>query len=311
SFSSGCYKSFIPEIFTASIAYHAVVLLHTVCDPCSEMRVLPVAVVVCRRNDTASRPSTGCMFRNLGNVPTVQTRPGCRPDGSQRSAWDAEGVWRETPFGSCSSTGSGGQRPPTTEALKSSSKRPTEASTQQADDLARRHKKVKILSRRHKSRHDEGGSRSHSKGKEPTAPVERLEMPVESAEEATLPVFHRPRSMKDLYGTKVRKDDARYYAPYMSDLAHQDPNKEMQVSCFVQNQHVQMVLFDRVHNAGRLITFMDYRITSLQQEIDVLKSGEGPEVVAAAEERAWKKSSRGRSMREMRRFGGSKHLIKN
>ncbi|RZS26122.1 hypothetical protein BHM03_00059427 [Ensete ventricosum] len=154
---------------------------------------------------------------------------GCRPDGSRQSAWDTEGVWRETPFGSCSSAGSGGQRPPTTKALKSSSKRPTEASTQQADDLARRHKKVKILSRRHKSRHDEGGSRSHSKGKEPTAPVEGLEMLVESAEEAALPVFHHPRSMKDLYGTKVRKDDAGYYALYMSDLAHQDPNKEMQV----------------------------------------------------------------------------------
>ncbi|RRT79602.1 hypothetical protein B296_00013581 [Ensete ventricosum] len=34
--------------------------------------------------------------------------------------------------------------------------------------------------------------------------------------------------MKDLCGTKVRKDDARYYALYMSDLAHQDPNKDMQ-----------------------------------------------------------------------------------
>ncbi|RWW35249.1 hypothetical protein BHE74_00059848, partial [Ensete ventricosum] len=34
--------------------------------------------------------------------------------------------------------------------------------------------------------------------------------------------------MKDLCGTKVWKDDAGYYALYMSDLAHQDPNKEMQ-----------------------------------------------------------------------------------
>ncbi|RRT77706.1 hypothetical protein B296_00003170 [Ensete ventricosum] len=50
AFGSGSagWPSFVPEIFTASIAYHAVVLLHTVRSPCSEVRVLPVAVVVCR-----------------------------------------------------------------------------------------------------------------------------------------------------------------------------------------------------------------------------------------------------------------------
>ncbi|RWW22992.1 hypothetical protein GW17_00012775 [Ensete ventricosum] len=31
---------------------------------------------------------------------------------------------------------------------------------------------------------------------------------------------------------------------------------------------------------------MDYRISNLQQEIDTLKSGEGPEAIAKAEERA-------------------------
>ncbi|RZR89379.1 hypothetical protein BHM03_00017082 [Ensete ventricosum] len=117
---------------------------------------------------------------------------------------------------------------PPTEAPKSSSKRLSDASIQQADDLARRHKTVKILSRRHKSHRGEGGSRSHSKGKEPTAPIEKLETPIEFAKEVTTPVFHHPKSMKDLCGTKVRKDDAGYYALYMSDLAHQDPDKEMQ-----------------------------------------------------------------------------------
>ncbi|RWW44714.1 hypothetical protein BHE74_00049506 [Ensete ventricosum] len=96
------------------------------------------------------------------------------------------------------------------------------------DDPARRHKKVKILSRGHKSRHGKGGSRSHSKGKEPTAPVEEPETLVESDEEDASLVHHRPRSMKDLFKTKVQKDDAGYYALYMSDLAHQDPDKEMQ-----------------------------------------------------------------------------------
>ncbi|RRT63746.1 hypothetical protein B296_00029276 [Ensete ventricosum] len=47
-----------------------------------------------------------------------------------------------------------------------------------------------------------------------------------------------------------------------------------------------IALFDRVHDAGRLITFTDYRISQLQQELDTLKSGGGPEVVAKAEEHA-------------------------
>ncbi|RRT66546.1 hypothetical protein B296_00015979 [Ensete ventricosum] len=89
------------------------------------------------------------------------------------------------------------------EAPKTSSKRPTDTSTEQIDDLTRRHKKVKILSRSHKSRHGEGGSRSHSKGKELVAPVEEPETLVESTEEDASLVFHRPRSMKDLFKTKI------------------------------------------------------------------------------------------------------------
>ncbi|RWW49981.1 hypothetical protein BHE74_00043788 [Ensete ventricosum] len=134
--------------------------------------------------------------------------------------------------------------------------------------------------------------------------------------------------MKDLFKMKVQKDAAGYYALYMSDLAHQDPDKEMQArwgklknSTKVWNDplaaeefergllHPQLVrelyrlpskvllaraakdmvlvaLFDRVHDAGRLITFMNYRITNLQQETDALKSGGGPEAITTAEERA-------------------------
>ncbi|RWW73213.1 hypothetical protein BHE74_00018931 [Ensete ventricosum] len=116
---------------------------------------------------------------------------------------------------------------PLTEALKSSSKRSFDAPVP-SDDPSQRHKKVKILSRRHKSHHDEGGSRSHSKGKEPTEPVEEPKMLVESVEEDASPIFHHPMSMKDLFKIKVQKDDVGYYALYMSDLAHQDPDKEMQ-----------------------------------------------------------------------------------
>ncbi|RRT40174.1 hypothetical protein B296_00035155 [Ensete ventricosum] len=97
---------------------------------------------------------------------------------------------------------------PAREAPKASSKTPIDALTQQVDDPARRHKKVKVLIRRHKSRHDEGESRSHSKGKEPTAPSEEPETLAESDEGGASSVHHRLRSMKDLFKTKVHKDDA-------------------------------------------------------------------------------------------------------
>ncbi|RWV77865.1 hypothetical protein GW17_00061252, partial [Ensete ventricosum] len=247
---------------------------------------------------------------------------------------------------------------PAREAPKASSKRPVDAPAEQADDPARRHKKVKVLTRRHKSRHGEGESRSHSKGKKPTAPSEEPDTPAESDEGGASSVHHRPRSMKDLFKMKVHKDDTRYYTLQMSNLGHQDPDKEMKARwrglknstkvwndlltaeeferglldpqlarelytlpsevllaraakemvlvssrplsryrkfsfcralinyCSVQSQHFQMALFDRVHDAGRLITFIDYRISQLQQELDTLKFGGGPEAVAKAEERA-------------------------
>ncbi|RWV76905.1 hypothetical protein GW17_00062357, partial [Ensete ventricosum] len=145
---------------------------------------------------------------------------------------------------------------------------------------------------------------------------EEPETPVESDEGGTSSVHHRPRSIKDLFKTKVHKDDAGYYTLQMSDLGHQDPDKEMKArwrglknSTKVWNDSsaaeefergllhpqlareiymlpLEMALFDRVHDAGRLITFMDYWISHLQQELDALKSRGGPEAVAKAEERA-------------------------
>ncbi|RWW65497.1 hypothetical protein BHE74_00027195 [Ensete ventricosum] len=116
---------------------------------------------------------------------------------------------------------------PAREASKASSKRSIDAPTEQVDDPARQQKKVKVLTRRHKSRHGEGGSHSHSKGKEPIAPAEEPKTPVESDEGDASLVHHRPRSMKDLFKTKVHKDDAGYYVLHMFDLDHQDPDKEM------------------------------------------------------------------------------------
>ncbi|RWV77557.1 hypothetical protein GW17_00061594 [Ensete ventricosum] len=47
NFYSGCYRSSVPEIFTASMAYHAVILLHVVCGPWGEACVLTATVVAC------------------------------------------------------------------------------------------------------------------------------------------------------------------------------------------------------------------------------------------------------------------------
>ncbi|RZS27385.1 hypothetical protein BHM03_00060847 [Ensete ventricosum] len=116
---------------------------------------------------------------------------------------------------------------PARETPKASSKRSIDTSTEQVDDPARRSKKVKVLTRRHKSRHGEGETHSRSKGKEPAAPSEELETPVESDEGGASSVHHRPRSMKDLFKTKVHKDNAGYYTLHMSNLGHQHPDKEM------------------------------------------------------------------------------------
>ncbi|RWV76895.1 hypothetical protein GW17_00062367, partial [Ensete ventricosum] len=205
--------------------------------------------------------------------------------------------------------------------------------TEQAETTGKQQKKTKVLTRKHKSQVGEGGSRSRSKGKGPATSPERPEAPAESEEGAASPVHERPRSMKDLFKTKVYKGDQGYYALLMSDLGHQDPEKELQARWaglknstkvwhtssaaeeyergilhpqlarelytlpsevlmaratkeMVLGQHFQMALVDRVHDAGRLITFMDHRVKQLQEELDVLKSKGGPEAVAEAEERA-------------------------
>ncbi|RZS27064.1 hypothetical protein BHM03_00060494 [Ensete ventricosum] len=162
----------------------------------------------------------------------------------------------------------------------------------------------------------------------PAAPSEEPDTPIESDEGGASPVHHRPRSLKDLFKMKVHKDDARYYTLQMSELRHQDLDKEMKArwrglknSTKVWNdssiaeefergllhpqlarelytlpsevllaraakEMVLMALFDQVHDTGRLITFMDYRISQLQQELDTLKSDGGPEAVAKVKERA-------------------------
>ncbi|RRT31992.1 hypothetical protein B296_00055014 [Ensete ventricosum] len=96
-----------------------------------------------------------------------------------------------------------------------------------AEDAVRCHKKVKVLTRRYKSHPGEGESRPRSKCKEPAAPSEEPEAPVGSEEGGASPAHECLRSMKDLFITKVHKGDAGYYALLMSDLGHQDPEKDM------------------------------------------------------------------------------------
>ncbi|RZR70467.1 hypothetical protein BHM03_00000075 [Ensete ventricosum] len=54
----------------------------------------------------------------------------------------------------------------------------------------------------------------------------------------------------------------------------------------VLSQHYQVALFDRVHDAGRVITSMDNRVDLLRKEVQRLKEGGDPDAVAAVEARA-------------------------
>ncbi|RRT60308.1 hypothetical protein B296_00024851 [Ensete ventricosum] len=197
--------------------------------------------------------------------------------------------------------------------------------------------------------------------REVATPLEEPEVPAESEEGGASPAHQRPRSMKDLFKTKVHKGDAGYYALLMSDLGHHDPKKEIKAKWkglknstkvwnnsstaeefergllhpqlawelymlpsevlmaratkeMVLSQHFKMALFDRVHDASRLITFMDYWIKQLQEELDALKSNGGPEAVAKVEERASKlqeeleKTKRERGEELLRREASEKEL---
>ncbi|RWW40576.1 hypothetical protein BHE74_00053997 [Ensete ventricosum] len=201
---------------------------------------------------------------------------------------------------------------PVREVPKASLKRLVVTSIEQAEDAVRHHKKVKVLTRRHKSHPGEGESRSRSKGKEPEAPAR-------SEEGGASPAHERRRSMKNLLKTKVHKGDTGYYVLLMSDLGHQDPKKEMKarwkgLKNSTKSQHFQMALFDRVHDAGRLITFMNYRIKQLQEELDALKSNGGSEAVSKVEERAselreeLEKTKRERGEELLRREASEKEL---
>ncbi|RWW72471.1 hypothetical protein BHE74_00019723 [Ensete ventricosum] len=100
---------------------------------------------------------------------------------------------------------------------KTSTKRPVESSVPDQVAASRPEKRVKIAVRNHKSHHGEGGSRQATWEKEP-----------EVSMEDSSPTFRRPKSMKDLCGMWVRKDDEGYYVLQMADWAPSDPSATMQ-----------------------------------------------------------------------------------
>ncbi|RWW59881.1 hypothetical protein BHE74_00033165 [Ensete ventricosum] len=97
-------------------------------------------------------------------------------------------------------------------------KRPAEKSTSRQEDPTRTHKRTKVVVGKHKSRHGgEGASRAPSKDKGPVAPSEELAPPAR----------RRPKSMKELCGTTIRKNDEGYYVVHMADLPSQDLDSDM------------------------------------------------------------------------------------
>ncbi|RRT34509.1 hypothetical protein B296_00058718 [Ensete ventricosum] len=156
---------------------------------------------------------------------------------------------------------------PEREAPKASSKRPIDAPAEQVADAAKRHKKIKVLTRMHKPRQMEG--------------VEELDEGLKQlvgsggVREGTSPP---PTGAGALH--------APLGGPARPSRQGDGLSKLLTYALVVQSQHFQMALFDRVHDAGRLITFMDYRIKQLQEELDALKFDGGPEAVAKAEEGA-------------------------
>ncbi|RZS26808.1 hypothetical protein BHM03_00060209 [Ensete ventricosum] len=173
---------------------------------------------------SASRGTIILFYFSLYSCP-LTCRSGCRSDGSRGATQMPKVTTDKVPPTRPTAREVGAS--PAREALKASLKRPVVAPTEQVEDAARHHKKVKVLTRRHKSRLGEGESHSQSKGKEPAAPSKEPKAPAESEEGGASPAHQHPRSMKDLFKTKVHKGNAGYYALLMSDLGHQDPEKEM------------------------------------------------------------------------------------
>ncbi|RZS26217.1 hypothetical protein BHM03_00059526, partial [Ensete ventricosum] len=117
----------------------------------------------------ASRGTIILLYFSLSNC-SLTCRLGCRSDGSRELRGMPKVASDKVPPTRPTAREVGAS--PAREALKASLKRPVVTPTEQAEDAMRHHKKVEVLTSRHKSRLGEGESHSRSKGKEPAAPSE-------------------------------------------------------------------------------------------------------------------------------------------
>ncbi|RRT60565.1 hypothetical protein B296_00031899 [Ensete ventricosum] len=99
----------------------------------------------------------------------------------------------------------------------------------------------------------------------------------EEASTKYIRAIHVPRLASDLYTLP-------------SEALMDGAAKAMVLTFILQSQHYQAALFDRVHDAGRIITLMDNRV-DLRKEVQRLKEGGVPDAVAMVEARASKAQS--------------------
>ncbi|RZR72875.1 hypothetical protein BHM03_00018197 [Ensete ventricosum] len=90
--------------------------------------------------------------------------------------------------------------------------RPIGSAVSEQASTTRLGKQVKIAVKKHKSHHGEESSQATARGKEPTT----------STKGDASPTYRRPKSMKDLCNTRVRKDDKGYYVLQIADSAPKD-----------------------------------------------------------------------------------------
>ncbi|RWV84677.1 hypothetical protein GW17_00053592 [Ensete ventricosum] len=146
----------------------------------------------------------------------------------------SEGTRSEVPEASVSGSSSSGipspvdvkslsdleNSPPEVEKVRveTTPKRPAGSLAPEQAATARLGKRIKIAVKKHKSSHGEGSSRAIARGEEPMASIEG----------DSSPTYHRPKTMKDLCETRVRKDDEGYYILQMANWAPKDLTAMMQ-----------------------------------------------------------------------------------
>ncbi|RZS01650.1 hypothetical protein BHM03_00031549 [Ensete ventricosum] len=101
----------------------------------------------------------------------------------------------------------------------------------------------------------------------------------------------KPKSVRELCSARVGVDGHDYHSIWMCNLPEQGSDAPLDpdlrpLTHGTSNQHYQTALFDRVHDAGRVITSLDGKMTLLRQELQDLKEGGNPDAMVAAEVRA-------------------------